>query len=149
MRILMASLTFLLIGPTVGYLIGMGFYVSDNVIGDMDGARGFVMTAIGMMVFWPVAYFVGGLPALLTGALAGWLYDRVGRLFYYVAVGVAGAGTSLGVIGGQFSAEPELPWGLGLLGCVASLICAWLFRRLVDKWWTQLVPGAVEHADRR
>jgi len=131
-RALGGALFFGLLGPPLG---GSVLYASLVVIATLPGGSGLTEnTSIeAFPMFLGFSYFVGGLPALLTGICAGPLRERFNSWLVCIVVGLWGTALTL-TYWFVFTHENPLvgfPHSFLLLGVpsiVAGAAVSWLFR---------------------
>ncbi len=130
-NVIVILLIFLLVGPPVGAIVFLGMLAVWIGKSSDPGAVGSVfafLTLYGILFSW----FIGGLPALLTGLVFALWQTFVGRASWGMAalVGV-GAGLMLVLVAGDMARDigdpPMLP--LYLVTCFAATMVCWLLAR--------------------
>lgn len=129
------SLRFALLGPAVGAgvffiaLVALGLQETLRRPDEPVAAWLTTFLVFGGPVALAFGYVFGALPALLTGALAGWLAWRGHRAWHPWLVALAGGLSSAGFWIGTHPA-PDLPWLVGASGLLAAAVCeTWCRRR--------------------
>ncbi|MGO4549546.1 hypothetical protein AB4059_00360 [Lysobacter sp. 2RAF19] len=129
-RTLVGLLMFALVGPAVGGLaIGLKAFLTDPV---RDWAL--------LLLFPFAAYFVGLIPAAVTGAIAGALHpSRAQAIGHFVAVCVLGSVISAVTVYVLGQGDEKV---FALCGFVASLVCEPLRRRFHATQFAKARSGA-------
>ena len=124
-------LIFLAIGPPVGavaFIAMLAVWVVNSPDPGAVGAVFAVMTIYGLVFSW----FIGGLPAGLTGLFFAFWQTFVGRT-RWIAAALAGLGMGfvLGLLAGESARDigdpPVMP--LMLVTCFAATMASWLLSR--------------------
>lgn len=148
LRVLAVVLVFVAVGPPVGGFVFLPTLVMADFGGSVDVSSMLLVAAFGLIYAVPLSYFIGALPAALTGCFVGaWLafYGRM-PLVAALATGI-GAGVVMTMLsdrellsatGGPIDTE-ALPI---VAACFAGTMAAWAIVRT----WFIMPPVMIRRA---
>ncbi len=148
LRVVAVALVFVVVGPPVGGLVFMPAVALAALGSEAEMSSMLIITAFGLIYAVPFSYFIGALPAALTGCFVGAWLAFFGRMTLLPALATgAGAGFVMASLSDRellFSATG--PIDLRALPTMASCLAATVVCWLVVRGWYFSQPVVVREA---
>jgi len=129
MNSMIMGLGFLLLGPPIGgVLVWLLVSMWTIVIGQLESFIGVGDFLVGAII---TSYFIGGMPALVTGILVGIFKNELNCWKNYFIVGFLAIGITsivLSISGSNFRESPHSLYWLGFLSFISGTLVARIFR---------------------